>query len=78
VRDHGVGIPERERPLVFQKFYRGDQARRAGIRGTGIGLAMVDQIVTAHGGRVSLASEVGAGSVFTISIPCEAGSCNES
>ena len=40
VRDHGMGIPEEERLRVFHKFYRGEGARRAGIRGTGIGLAM--------------------------------------
>jgi len=78
VRDHGMGIPERERPLVFHKFYRGESARRAGIRGTGIGLAMVEQIAAAHGGRVSVASKEGEGSVFTISIPCEELACRES
>lgn len=78
VRDHGIGIPEGERPLVFQKFYRGEGARRAGIRGTGIGLAMVQQIADAHGGQVSVASKEGEGSVFTISIPCEDPACRES
>jgi signal transduction histidine kinase len=78
VRDHGIGIPERERPLVFDKFYRGEGARHSGIRGTGIGLAMVQQIAAAHGGRVSVASKEGEGSVFTISIPCEDPACRES
>ena len=72
VRDYGNGIPPKEQPLVFQKFFRGDAARRGGVRGTGIGLSMVEQIVSAHGGRVTLASELGEGSVFTISIPCGA------
>ncbi len=69
VRDHGIGIPANEKSLVFQKFYRGEHARRAGIRGTGIGLAMVQQIVAAHGGKLSVTSEPGVGSVFTMSIP---------
>jgi signal transduction histidine kinase len=71
VRDHGIGIPAKERGLVFQKFFRGEDARRAGIRGTGIGLAMVQQIAVAHGGHVGLTSNEGKGSVFTFSIPCE-------
>lgn len=78
VRDHGIGIPAREISLVFQKFYRGDEARRGAIRGTGIGLAMVEQIVVAHGGRVSLSSEPGTGSVFTMIIPLEDAECRAS
>jgi signal transduction histidine kinase len=78
VRDQGIGIPAAERRLVFQRFFRGDAARSAGIRGTGIGLAMVQQIAAAHGGSVSVESEPGAGSVFTLSIPCEEAVCSES
>jgi signal transduction histidine kinase len=78
VHDRGPGIAEAERQLVFQKFYRGEGARQAGIRGTGIGLTMVQEIVAAHGGQVSVSSREGAGSVFTISIPCEEPLCSES
>lgn len=78
VRDHGIGIPADELRLVFQRFFRGAAARSAGIRGTGIGLAMVEQIAAAHGGRVSVESEPGSGSVFTLSIPCEEAACSES
>jgi signal transduction histidine kinase len=78
VRDHGIGIPARELSQVFEKFYRGDEARRSGIRGTGLGLAMVQQIVDAHGGRISIASEPGAGSVFTMTIPLEDAPCRAS
>ncbi len=78
VRDHGIGIPSAELPHVFQKFFRGEQARRAGIRGTGIGLAMVQQIAQAHGGTVSASSQPGAGSTFTISIPLEPATCHTS
>ena len=53
VADHGIGIAPEERSRLFAKFYRGEEAKRAGIRGTGIGLAMVAQIVEAHRGRVS-------------------------
>jgi signal transduction histidine kinase len=69
VRDHGIGIPVHERAAVFAKFYRGEQARSRGIKGTGIGLAMVDEIVRAHHGRVEVESEPGQGSTFTIVLP---------
>jgi signal transduction histidine kinase len=69
VEDHGMGIPLSERHRVFQKFVRGQEAKRAGIRGVGVGLALVKRIVEAHGGRVGLASEVGTGSTFTLVLP---------
>jgi two-component system phosphate regulon sensor histidine kinase PhoR len=72
VQDNGIGIPASEQTRVFQKFVRGDEARRAGVRGVGIGLALVKRIVEAHGGSVRLESEVGRGSTFTLVIPCRA------
>jgi signal transduction histidine kinase len=72
VQDNGVGIPASEQTRVFQKFVRGDEARRAGVRGVGIGLALVTRIMEAHGGSVRLESEVGRGSTFTLVIPCRA------
>ncbi|MBL8291770.1 MAG: HAMP domain-containing histidine kinase, partial [Bryobacterales bacterium] len=71
VRDRGIGIQPEEQARVFGKFYRGGEARKAGIRGTGIGLAMVRQIAEAHGGRVDVKSEPGIGSTFTMTIPRE-------
>ena len=71
VRDRGIGIPSEEQRAVFQKFFRGAASREARIRGTGIGLAMVDHIVRAHGGRVSLESKFGQGSTFAIHLPVE-------
>ena len=69
VRDHGIGIPGDEQHQIFTKFHRGEQARTRGIKGTGIGLAMVQQIVKAHHGRVEVESSPGAGSTFTIVLP---------
>jgi len=69
VRDRGLGIPAHERARIFRKFQRGEQALVRGIKGTGIGLAMVEEIVTAHHGRVDVESEAGQGSTFTIVLP---------
>jgi signal transduction histidine kinase len=71
VTDRGVGIAPEEQTQLFAKFYRGENAKRSGIGGTGIGLAMVAQIAAAHGGRVSVVSEPGHGSTFTMSLPME-------
>jgi signal transduction histidine kinase len=69
VRDHGPGIPASEKRAIFRKFVRGSAAEAANVKGSGVGLAMVQHIVAAHGGGVTLASEPGAGSVFTILLP---------
>ena len=71
VRDEGMGIPPAEQRAIFEKFVRGASSGNAGVKGTGLGLAMVRHIVTAHGGEVRLESAVGKGSRFTILIPLE-------
>jgi signal transduction histidine kinase len=69
VRDHGVGIPRSEQRKIFRKFVRGAAARSLSVRGTGIGLAMARRIVRAHLGEITLNSEPGKGSTFTILLP---------
>ena len=70
VEDHGIGIAADEQARIFQKFVRGAEAKRAGIRGVGIGLTLVKRIAEAHGGSVRLSSEPGRGSTFTLVFPC--------
>lgn len=69
VRDQGIGIPASERTAIFQKFVRGAASMSGGIRGTGLGLAMVRHIVEAHHGTIELQSVEGRGSTFTIVLP---------
>jgi len=66
VRDQGIGIPPEEQREIFNKFVRGAESKARRIKGTGIGLAMVRQIVLAHGGEIRLTSEPGRGSQFTM------------
>lgn len=73
VCDQGVGIPPEDLPFVFERFYKADKARvRGETVGTGIGLAIVKNIVTAHHGTINATSEVGKGTVFTMTIPTKA------
>jgi signal transduction histidine kinase len=72
VVDRGVGIPRAEQQAIFRKFVRGRAAIDANIKGTGVGLSMVQQIVHAHGGEVRLDSEPGRGSTFTLLLPEQA------
>jgi signal transduction histidine kinase len=69
VRDEGFGIPAPELKRIFRKFARGSAAAEHGVKGTGIGLAIVRHIVDAHAGRIEIASEPGRGSTFTIVLP---------
>ncbi|MBE5781046.1 MAG: hypothetical protein E7328_04420, partial [Clostridiales bacterium] len=69
VEDTGVGISESDQKHIFDRFYRVDKARSRETGGTGLGLSIVDTIVKLHGGTVTVKSEVGKGSIFTIYIP---------
>jgi len=69
VRDTGVGIPEEHRERMFERFHRVEGAAARTYEGTGIGLALVQELVKLHGGSVRVESSVGAGSTFTVTIP---------
>ncbi len=69
VKDEGVGIPVEELSSIFERFHRIDATRSRESGGTGLGLAVVRQICVAHGGDVSVTSEPGRGSVFTLRFP---------
>jgi signal transduction histidine kinase len=65
IRDFGPGIPEEELPLVKKKFYKGNTK----VRGTGIGLAVCDEIVEMHGGTLDITNAPGGGTMVTVSLP---------
>ena len=69
VADSGVGIPEDELPRLFERFHRVSGAEGRSHEGSGIGLALVHELVRLHGGEVSVASEIGEGSTFRIELP---------
>ena len=69
VRDHGRGLPEGAGNEVFERFWRADPGRERGAAGAGLGLAIVDAIVKAHGGRAEASNAPGGGASFKISIP---------
>jgi len=70
VEDTGAGISQEDLPYVFDRFWRGDRARiRLGGGGSGLGLAITRQLVQAHGGRISVESQVGSGTRFVIDLP---------
>jgi signal transduction histidine kinase len=71
VADHGPGIPLAEQERIFEQFYRLGSELRRETQGIGIGLSIVKHIVSAHGGRVTVASAPGHGSRFTIELPLE-------
>ena len=67
--DTGSGIAEEHLPRLFDRFYRADAGRDRERGGTGLGLAIVQTLITAHGGTVTVDSEVGIGTVVTVSLP---------
>jgi len=69
VKDNGIGIPAKDQEKIFERFYRGSEPQRMGIKGSGIGLAIVKKIIEAHKGHLTLESKPGEGSTFTVRIP---------
>jgi two-component system sensor histidine kinase SenX3 len=69
VRDHGIGIPARDRERIFERFYRVDRARSRATGGTGLGLSIVRHVAQVHGGEVGVESREGEGSTFTLQLP---------
>ena len=66
VEDKGIGIPDDQREMIFQPFYRVGQKNAKDISGTGLGLSVVKEIVEAHQGRIQVESQLNKGSTFTI------------
>ncbi|MBK5246983.1 MAG: HAMP domain-containing protein [Peptostreptococcaceae bacterium] len=69
IEDNGIGIAENEIPYIFERFYRADKSRNRMTGGSGIGLAIVKSIVTAHGGSVDVESRLNKGSTFVVTLP---------
>jgi two-component system phosphate regulon sensor histidine kinase PhoR len=69
VHDQGIGIAQKHLPRLFERFYRVDKARSRKMGGTGLGLAIVKHIIQSHGGWVTVDSEHGVGSTFTLHLP---------
>ena len=69
VKDYGIGIPLEERDKIYSRFYRISNDHTQQVKGSGIGLTIVKQIIESHGGTISLESKVGSGSTFIIKLP---------
>jgi len=69
VQDGGQGIPEKDLPYIFDRFYRGSLARSSNLPGSGLGLAIVREILDRHQGRITVLSRLGEGSTFTVWLP---------
>jgi two-component system sensor histidine kinase ChiS len=73
VSDTGIGIEEKDLDQIFEKFHQGDRSSNKKYRGTGLGLAIVKKFANLLGGDVAVESEVGKGSVFTVTLPFDRG-----
>ena len=70
VKDNGIGIAPREQRRIFRRFYQVDQRLARETGGCGLGLSIVEFVVRAHGGTVRVESRPGAGSTFSVILPC--------
>jgi PAS domain S-box-containing protein len=71
IRDNGVGIPERDKPKLFSKFFRAENVIRMQTEGSGLGLFIVKNIIEAHGGKITFESEEGKGTEFVFTLPID-------
>jgi two-component system phosphate regulon sensor histidine kinase PhoR len=72
IKDTGIGISEEALPHLFERFYKADKARDRSGGGSGLGLSIVHKIIEIHGGRISVSSQTGEGSTFTVDCPLRA------
>ena len=72
VEDNGIGVREKDRKRIFERFYRSDDLLSRRTEGTGLGLAIAKRLVEAHGGRIDVEARAGSGSVFRVQLPANA------
>jgi len=69
ISDTGMGISSQDQPRIFERFYKADKSRDRSLGGNGLGLSIVKKIIDLHGGKISLISEIGKGTEFTVWLP---------
>ncbi len=69
VQDQGIGIPKKEIPYIFEKMYRASNSKKISVKGTGLGLYITSHIIRAHGGKITVDSKLGEGTIFRVKLP---------